>query len=112
MNTAELLRYIHRDNFLPNGELKRRYPDLDNIPADQANLIRVCEHPVKFDVAGPVLSSLADALNMKKAPNALACVQTCVRLGLIEIFIHGGKQYIQATDAGLDAVEVVDYDAD
>ena len=112
MNTAELLRYIHRDNFLPSGKLKRRYPDLDNIPAVQANLLTICQHPIEFDVKGPVLQSLADALNMKKAPNALACVKTCARLGLVEIWVHDGKQYIQATDAGLDAVEVVDYDAD
>lgn len=105
MNTAELLRYIHRDNFLPSGKLKRRYPDLDNIPADQANLLTICQHPTEFDVKGPVLQSLADALNMKKAPNALACVQTCARLGLVEIWVHDGKQYIQATDAGLAALE-------
>ena len=104
MRTSEILRYVHRDNFLPNGSLRRRYPDLDNIPADQANLIRACEYPVEFAVKGEPLNRLAETLHMKKAPNALACVQTCIRLGLVDSFIHEGKQYIQATDAGLDAV--------
>lgn len=93
-NQSEILNNLNKhyaSHYAPNGSLKRRYPDLDDLPADQQNLIAALQKPVEYD-----LHWLADTLGIKSRKNAKIILKRGIDMGLVEVTHVNGKQIMGA----------------